>query len=192
MQLTVHLAEREYAVEDEKGILLMESPAQKIKMEHSLVTISKWEAKYHKSFMNCKNKTPEEMEYYIRCMIVDPDFGEPEDIDNFLIHRILTENDYYKRICAYLEDKMCATYLREDPDQKKNTEVITAELIYYWMVKLEMPVELFEHWHINRLLTEIEVFGRKDAPKKHRSMSSIMRENNALNEARKKQLGTRG
>ena len=76
--------------------------------------------------------------------------------------------------------------------QKKNTEIITAELVYYWMVKLEMPVELFEHWHINRLLTEIEVFGRKDAPKKHRSMSSIMRENNALNEARKKQLGTRG
>lgn len=192
MRLTINLPELEYAVEVGKEILLMKDEAKKITMEHSLVTISKWEAKTHKSFINTKNKTPEEMEYYVRCMIVDPVYEDPADVDNMLITRLLNENDNYKRISAFLEDKMCATCLREDPDQQKSTEVITAELLYYYMIKMEMPVELFEHWHINRLLTEIEVFGRKDAPKKKRSMSSMMRDNNALNEARRKQWNTRG
>lgn len=192
MFLSINLPEMEYCVEDENGMLLMKSEAQTFLLEHSLYTISKWESKFHKSFISTKNKTPEEMEYYIRCMIVKPVYDTPDDIDAFSIRRILNDNNNYKRISDFLEDRMSATYFREDPNKPKNNETITSELIYYWLVKMETPVELLEHWHINRMLTLIEVFSRKDSPKKNRSMASIMRDNNALNEARRKALNTRG
>ena len=192
MWLTIDLPKREYGEEDGNDILLKISPAQKITLEHSLYTISKWEAKYHKSFIKEKNKTPEQMEYYVRCMIVKPEYSSPEEIDKFLIFRLMNEGNNNERISNFLNDTMTATYFRPDPNKPQNTETITSELIYYWMVKCELPVDLMEHWHINRLLVLIEVFSRKDAPKKRRSARSIMEQNDYLNEQRKKQWNTRG
>ena len=192
MFLSINLPDMEYCIEEGKELLLMKCEAKKFLLEHSLATISKWESKFHKSFISTKNKSPEEMEYYVRCMVVKPVYDTPDEIESIYVRRIVNEGDNFKRISNFLEDRMSGTYLREDPNKPKNNETITSELIYYWLIKMEMPVEILEHWHLNRMLTLIEVFSRKDAPKKHRSTASIMRDNNALNEARRKALNTRG
>lgn len=156
-----------------------------VKMEHSLYTISKWESKYHKSFFSRKQKTTLEIIDYIRMMI-----QEPAEIDSDLFNVITRDKNIFYKIKEYLDDTMTGTFFREIPTPS-SSELLTSELLYYQMISYRIPVE-FEHWHINRLVTLIKVFNIKNSPPKKRSMASIMRENDALNEARKKQLGTRG
>ena len=151
-------------------------------LEHSLVSLSKWESKWKKPFLSEDEKTPEETLDYIRCMTVN-------SVDPSVYRRIPVSA--IKKINEYISDPMTATTFSEDPNQRRNREIITAEIIYYWMVALEIPFEC-QKWHLNRLITLIRVCNIKNAPSKNMSKGDIYRQNTALNAARRKMHGTKG
>ena len=159
------------------------SKAQTIQLEHSLISLSKWESKWHKPFLSKTEKTTEETIDYIRCMTLTQNV-KPEVYSNLSVENILQVNEY-------IENPMTATTFVENRDGKRSREIITAELIYYWMISLNIPVE-FEKWHLNRLLTLIRVCNIKNQPPKKRSRREIMSQNASLNAARKQQLNTNG
>lgn len=154
-----------------------------LKLEHSLVSISKWESKWNKPFLSSDAKTDEEIIDYVKCMTLT------QNVDPELYNYLSTEN--FKQINKYIEAPMTATTFSEDKSAKRSREIVTSELIYYWMVALNIPVE-FQKWHLNRLLTLIRVCNIKNAPPKKRSKRDIMSRNRELNEARRKQLNSRG
>ena len=156
---------------------------QTLQLEHSLISLSKWEAKWNKVFLSKEEKTIEETIDYIRCMTltqnVDPN-----------VYRCLTEENF-REINAYIEAPMTATYFSNEERGGRLKEQVTSELIYYWMIALNIPVE-FQKWHLNRLLTLIRVCNIKNQPPKKMSRREIANRNAALNEARRKQLNSRG
>lgn len=157
---------------------------QTLQLEHSLVSLSKWESKWNKSFLSHADKaTEEEMLDYIRCMTITQHV-RPE------VYNYLT-NANIQQIQEYISAPMTATYFSEDNSKKGGREVVTAELIYYWMIALNIPFEC-QKWHLNRLLTLIRVCNIKNAPPKKRSRRDILSRNAQLNAARRKQLNTRG
>lgn len=154
-----------------------------LELEHSLVSLSKWEAIYKKPFLGPETKTSEEVYEYIRCMNVTPNV--PPEVFSRLSKENLAE------INAYIDAKMSATWFNDSPNQPKSREVITAELIYYWMISFNIPIE-FEHWHLSRLFTLIKVFNIKSQKQKPMSRSEILARNRELNAQRKAQFGTHG
>ena len=180
LQITVPISPEGW---DEERQEFVDSQVKTLQLEHSLVSISKWESKWHKAFLSKKDKTEEEIFDYIKCMTltqnVDPSVYDHLTVDNV------------NQIKAYIEDPMTATVINTNSSDKSNKETVTSELIYYWMIALNIPSE-YQKWHINRLLKLIEVCNVKNSPPKKRSKSDIMRSNAALNAARRKQLGTRG
>lgn len=154
-----------------------------LKLEHSLLSISKWEAKWHKPFLSDKDKTVEEILDYIECMTMS------SDIDPSVYHCLTNEN--IEDVNNYISDPMTATWFRNDPNSSKNREVITSELIYYWMIALNIPFEC-QKWHLNRLLTLVRVCNEKNKPPKKQSQREIMSRNAELNAIRRKQLNTKG
>ena len=158
------------------------SEGQTLQLEHSLVSISKWESKWHKLFLSKKEKTNEETLDYIRCMTLT------ENVDPSVYFGLT--NDNIKEINEYIENPMTATTI-SDTGGKNSREQVSSELIYYWMIAQNVPVE-FQHWHLNRLLTLLRVCSVKNAPPKQMSKSDIMSRNAALNAARRKQLNTKG
>ena len=180
LQITVPISPEGW---DEERQEFVDPQVKTLQLEHSLVSISKWESKWHKAFLSKKDKTEEEIFDYIKCMTltqnVDPSVYDHLTVDNV------------NQIKAYIEDPMTATVINTNASDKSNKETVTSELIYYWMIALNIPSE-YQKWHINRLLKLIEVCNVKNSPPKKRSKSDIMRSNAALNAARRKQLGTRG
>lgn len=168
---------------DEEKQEFVEPQEKTLQLEHSLVSVSKWESKWHKAFLTNNSKTDEEMFDYIRCMTIT------QNVDPSL-YNYLTANNV-EQIKAYIEDPMSATVISKGSEGKSNREIVTSELIYYWMISLNIPMEC-QKWHLNRLLKLIEVCNVKNTPPKKRSKSDIMRSNAALNAARRKQLGTKG
>ena len=156
---------------------------QILQLEHSLISLSKWESKWDKQFLSKTEKTTEETIDYIRCMTLTQNV-KPEVYSNLSVENILQVNEY-------IENPMTATTFVENRDGKSSREIITAELIYYWMISLNIPVE-FDNWHLNRLLTLIRVCNIKNQPPKKRSRREIMSQNASLNAARKQQLNTNG
>jgi len=154
-----------------------------IKLEHSLVSISKWEAKWHKAFLGKDKKTMEETLDYIKCMTLT------QNVDSNVYNCLSPDN--IEEIKRYIEDPYTATYVYEDPNGPRSNETITSELIYYWMVALNIPFEC-QKWHLNRLLTLIKVCNKKNAPPKKMSHNQLLSRNAALNAARKKQFHTKG
>jgi hypothetical protein len=171
---------------DEENQVFIPVPAQKeqiLCLEHSLVSLSKWESKWCKAFFSKREKTYEETIDYIRCMTITP------NVNPDVYYNISDEN--IAEISKYIEAPMTATVFSEDTTRKNNRETITSELIYYWMIESKIPFEC-QKWHINRLLTLIRVCNIKNAPPKKRSRSEIMRQQAALNAARRKKLNTKG
>lgn len=155
---------------------------QVLQLEHSLVSISKWEAKWCKPFLDGKDKTAEEVIDYVRCMTITQNV-KPE------VYNRLSE-DNLKAINDYIEHPMTATSFSNE-QSSKGREIITSEIIYYWMVTFNIPFEC-QKWHLNRLLTLIKVCNIKNNPPKKMSRQELINRNRALNEARKKELKTKG
>ena len=153
-----------------------------LELEHSLVSISKWESKWCKPFLDGKDKTIEEIVDYVRCMTIN-DKVEPD-----VYNRLTEENLVF--INEYIGRPMTATTFSNEK-KSAGREIITSEIIYYWMVSFNIPFEC-QYWHLNRLLTLIKVCNVKNNPPKKMSQKEIMARNRALNEARKKEFGTRG
>ena len=168
--------------DEEKGEFVI-PPKYPIDLEHSLVSLSKWESKYCKPFFSKSEKTSEEILDYIKMMAITPDV--PPDIWNNLIQ----EN--VDAIKAYIDAPMTATTFPKDAKATSSREIITAELIYYWMIALTIPFEC-QYWHINRLLTLIRVCNIKNAPPKKQSKGDIMRRNAALNAERRARMNSKG
>lgn len=158
---------------------------QNLVMEHSLISISKWEAKWKKPYMSDDPKTAEEVLDYIKCMTIKPSNVNP------LVYKALSSENL-KSIYDYIQDPMTATTISEPKSRIGRREVLTSELIYYYMIAQNIPIEL-EKWHINRLIMLIRVCSIKNNPnEKKMSASAIMKQNRALNAARKAKYRTRG
>lgn len=156
-----------------------------VSLEHSLISIARWESKWHKAYLSQNDKTEEEAKDYIRCMLITPVYDE-----NVL--RALTEDSkLLKQIIEYIQDPMSATVIN-DKGRKVSREVVTNELIYCWMVSLKIPFEPCEKWHLNHLIKLIEVCAIKNAPPKKMSKGDIMRRNSALNAKRRAMHHTTG
>ena len=168
---------------DEVNEKFVDSKEQVLQLEHSLVSLSKWESKWCKPFLSKENKTFEETIDYIRCMTINQHI--PDEVYNCLTGENIRE------INEYISAPMTATRFSNDAIGKGSREQITSELIYYWMIALNIPFEC-QKWHINRLLTLIRVCNIKNQPSKKMSRREIMSRNAALNAARRKKLRTNG
>ena len=156
---------------------------QTLQLEHSLVSLSKWESKWCRSFLSKPPATTEETIDYIKCMTLT------KNVNPDVYNRLTSEN--IDCIKAYINAPMTATTFSDTQAGRKNNEVITSEVIYYWMISLQIPFEC-QKWHINRLLTLVRVRNIKNQPPKKRSKRDIMSHNAALNAARRQQLNTNG
>lgn len=156
---------------------------QTLLLEHSLVSLSKWESKYCKPFISKQKKSTEEVLDYIKFMTLTP------DVDPEVYNRLTDKN--LRTIDAYINARQTATTFSDGKASKGKGEPITAELIYYWMFSFHIPMEC-QDWHLDRLITLIRVFDIKNSPPKKQSKSAIMRRNAALNAERRARLNTKG
>lgn len=153
-------------------------------LEHSLVSLSKWEEITEKPFLGKEEKTREDTIEYIKCMTIAP-VSSPE-----IYNHLTPEN--IQEIDAYIGRKMTATVIKEIPGSKSTGEFITAEIIYYWMVALQVPLEC-QYWHLNKLITLIRVINLKNQPeKKMRPTRSSLASRRALAAQRRRQFNTSG
>lgn len=181
MPITIIVPERE--LYDEANNRFIDVHKTVLNLEHSLISISKWEAKWHKAYLSPKPKTREEKIDYVRCMTLNT------NVDSSVYFGLTRSN--WKDIERYISDPMTATTINR-MNSKSSREIVTNELIYYWMAELGIPFQPCEKWHINRLLTLIEVASIKKQPPKKMSPSAIARQNRSLNAARRAKHHTRG
>ena len=170
----------QYNEETEEFII---SKAQVLQLEHSLVSLSKWESKWCKPFLTKKEKTVEESIDYIRCMTLT------QNVDPEVYTRITP--DIVDQVAKYIEAPMTATTFSSKSNQPTSHEVVTAELIYYWMIAYNIPFEC-QKWHLNKLVTLINVCSIKNEPPKKMGKKALMNRNTALNAARRQALNTKG
>lgn len=170
---------------DEKKEEFVSTKDQTLQLEHSLVSISKWEAKWKKPFLDERTvKTPDELRDYIRCMTLTQNV-DPK-VYKFMPPSVI------KEITEYMEDPMTASWISE----KKKTsggsgEIVTSELVYYWMIAYNIPIE-FQKWHFNRLMMLIRICDAKNAPQKKMGRTEMLQRNRALNAQRRAKHHTRG
>jgi len=168
---------------DEAKSEFLDSESFVLVLEHSLVSLSKWESHFEKPFLNTKDKSPDELFWYIKAMTLTK--NAPEEI----FHKLSKSN--IEDINRYISAKMTATWFSDKQGFKPGREIITAELIYYWMFSMNIPIEC-EHWHLNRLLTLVKVFSEKSKPAKKMGKRELAQRNRSLNAQRRAALGTSG
>jgi len=168
---------------DEANNCFITTKAQVLRLEHSLVSLSKWEAKWHKPYLSNKPKTTAEQIDYVRCMTltqnVDPN-----------VYTAITPA-LLNTVNAYIDDSMTATTFPKKQKGRSSREIVTAEIIYYWMTCYQIPFEC-QKWHLNRLMTLINVCNAKSGPQKKMSRKEIFAQNRALNAARRNRAHSRG
>jgi hypothetical protein len=152
-------------------------------IEHSLVSISKWESKWCKPFLGKEEKTIEQTIDYVRCMTITQNV-KPETFERL-------PGDILTQITEYINSPMTATWFKEEQNTKKSREVITSEIIYYWMIAQNIPMEC-QKWHLNRLLTLIRVCNIKNMPPKKMGRKEMLSKRGALNAQRRAQYNTKG
>lgn len=158
LQITIPAAVTEKINEEtDEFVYTVIAEEQTLTLEHSLVSLSKWESKWCKPFIATKNKTSEEILDYIKYMTLTP------NVDPTVYERLTPSN--IDAIQDYIGAPMTATTFSDDKNQKANREVITAEIIYHWMIALNIPFEC-QYWHLNKLTTLIRVCNIKNQPRK--------------------------
>ncbi len=167
---------------DERIGEFVNTPTYKLQLEHSLVSLSKWESKWKKPFTTKTPKTTEELVDYVKCMTIT------QNVPAEAYTALTSEN--FAQIRDYMDDAMTATTISKRKRGGKQ-ETITSELIYFWMISYNIPLEC-QKWHLNRLLTLIQVCDVKNSKPEKRSSNEILRSNAALNAARRKKLGSKG
>jgi hypothetical protein len=170
---------------DENTQMFIQTPETTLKLEHSLLSISKWESKWCKPFLLTDKKdqhTVKEMIDYVRCMTLNNNV--PKEVYNALTRENMRD------IQRYIDSPMTATTVKKLDNKPGGREIITSEIIYYWMISCNIPFEC-EKWHINRLIMLIKVCNAKNNPKKM-SRNEILRNNRALNDARRRMHHTKG
>lgn len=170
---------------DEKNEVFINTKEDTLQLEHSLISISKWESKYHKPFLNEREQMSiEETMFYVRCMILNHSYDEN------VVFALTQEN--WDEINKYITDSMTATTFSKIPGQEREkSEVLTSEVIYYYMIALQIPFEC-QKWHLNRLLTLIKVCSAKNAPSKKVGKKAQAKNYAALNRARRAKSHSRG
>lgn len=157
---------------------------QTLSLEHSLVSISKWESKWHKPYLSKDAKTAEETIDYIRCMTLTQNV-DPQ------VYYCIPESEQ-KKILEYIENPMTATWFSDENEKKgRGGRIVTSELLYYWMIACGIPFEC-QKWHLNRLITLIRVCDAENQPKKKMPKNKLLARNAKLNKARREALHTRG
>jgi hypothetical protein len=181
LQLTIPAAE----LYDESTNQFIPVKEQTLMLEHSLVSLSKWESKWCKPFLSKDGLTTEQTIDYIRCMTLTQNVPP-------IVYSLLTD-DNIKTVENYINAPMTATWFSADEKKhgRSNGEVVTAELIYYWMIALQIPMEC-QKWHLNRLITLVRICNIKNTPPKKMGKRATMSRNAAINAARRKQLNTTG
>lgn len=179
--LKVYVPNREFY--DEKANRFFTTKATTLQLEHSLLSLSKWESDWCKPFLDKKEKTPEEMLDYIRCMTIN------KEVDPNVYYALNT--DEIKTIFQYVERPMTATWFSDDKRNQMSREIITSEIIYYWMIALKIPFEC-QKWHLNRLLTLIKVCSIKEQPPKKMGKKAIYQQNRAINAAHRRAHNSKG
>lgn len=177
--LSLHIPAREFY--DETTEEFFNTKQCTLQLEHSLVSLSKWESKWRKPFIS-NTKTLEETIDYVRCMTIS------QNVDP-IIYRLLTDK-HIDEVNRYIDDPMTATTIKHDK-KSPNRRVITAELIYCWMIALNIPFEC-QKWHLNRLITLINVCDIESQPPKKMNRRALARRNQDLNMARRKQNNSKG
>lgn len=169
---------------DEANEKFVYSKPYKLQLEHSLLSLSKWESKWCVPFVGKKDMTNEQVIDYIKCMTITQNV--PDEI------YLRLKDEHYMMVTDYIGAPMTATWFSDREEKGKiNREQITSELIYYWMVTLQIPFEC-QKWHLNRLITLIRICNIKNQPPKKMSRAELASRNRALNEARKKAMNSRG
>lgn len=186
--LTIHIIGSKEDVWDQEREIFVRAPSGVLKLEHSLLSISKWESKYHKPFLvkdDENPKTGEEILHYIKCMTLND--VDPDIYNGLTVPQI-------EEIGRYISDTMTATTIadnRPGAKSRRNSETLTSELIYFWMVEYGIPFEC-QKWHLNRLLMLINICNIKKQPDKKMGKRDIMAQNRALNAARRAKHHSRG
>lgn len=158
-------------------------PEYHLTLEHSLVSVSKWEAIWHKSYLNHEKFTRKEFISYVKCMTITQNV--PDIAYTILDYKTI------EIIKQYIDNPMTATHFREDGTNKGKKQIITSEVIYYWMTAAQIPFSPTEKWHLNRLLTLIRVCNEKNNPKQQ-STKDIYKQNAELNAARRAAKHSKG
>lgn len=168
--------------DESKGIFISVKE-QTLTLEHSLVSLSKWEQKWHKPYLTDTPKTTEENVDYIRCMTIT------QNVDPNVYYCLTAQN--INEIHAYINNPMTATVVNDNKKGKHSNRVITSELIYCWMISMNIPTE-FQKWHLNRLITLIRVCSAENQPPEKMNKRDILSRNAALNAANRKRFNSRG
>lgn len=187
--LEIIIPEQHYEIfDDDKNIFLptIDIKETKIQLEHSLISLKKWEEKWHKPFLKDDDKSYDETIDYIRCMTLT------HNIDP-MVYKYIPQ-DVANQVIEYIKNPMTATWFKDNTligAQKSSREIITAEIIYYWMVALNIPSE-YQKWHLNQLLTLIKVVSIKNGKPEKVDKMTAAKQRAELNAQRRKKFNTTG
>lgn len=180
--LEVRIPKQEYYDEDKNEFFNVEEKI--FKMEHSLLSIRDWEAKWNVPFLGKREKTTEQIYDYLRCMTLEP------KTESWSVYKYLPLKEL-ERVMEYIRSSMTATTFWDFDSNKPSREIVTADVIYYWMITLNIPIE-FQSVHLDQLLTLIRVASVKNAPKKKMSQRDTLRMYEKLNEERRRKYNSKG